>query len=738
VSALEAIAATRVLVLLLEDLHWSDVSTVDTLSALARRTQPARLLALGTFRADEARAAAHPIAVVAQELRLRGLATELGLGALTPSAVVEYLERRLPGGRLPQELASLLHERTGGNPLFLEKVVDSWVESGSVAQTDGSWVLEASIDELSANVPTTLRRLIEHQLERLPATDRELVEAGSVAGTEFAAAAVAAACGQDPREVESRLAELARQGRFVEEAGEAAWPDGTISGRFGFVHDLYAEIAYGQLLAGRRARLHHDLGRRLEAAYANRTDEVATELATHFVRARDADRGLAYLRLAAEQALSRKAYPEVVQHLSAALEIIASLPDSPERVEEELRLSVDLGNALLTTRGHAAPETREAYAHARELCASLGDGPRVLPVLYGLWNNAMVAANHVAAGELGESFLQLAELHNDDAVVVARRAVGWSRHVMGDLAAARSEFERVVSLYDPERHAELASTYGEDPGILANASLAESLWFLGYPDLASETSAGGLARARAENHPLTLAYALMSDAIVRQLRREPDAARERCETLAGVADTYAIPLYDAWASIVRGWADCELGEEAGIESMRAGLEAAEATGAVAFESYLLALLAEGYQRAGRAAESLETIDNALAFAGEKSERLYEAELRRLRGELLLVVPRPDEDAAEQGFRSAIELARSQQARSLELRAAVSLARLWRAQDKVADAREVLSNVFAWFDEGFDAPDLQQAAALLADLEGGLGGSRRGHAAHSPKASRRRT
>ena len=292
VEALEAISSLHPLLLVLEDLHWADVSTVDLLSSLARRTEPARLLLIATYRPEDAKASQHPVWDTAQELRLRSLASELEIQALTSRAVVDYLAGRFPENRLPIELSQVLHERTGGNPLFLARVVDSWLEQGSISAANGSWTLQASLDTLAVDVPTSVRQLIEHQVDALDNLSKELVEAASVAGADFATAAVAAASGRSDDEIEARCRELAHQGRFMRLLGETVWPDGTVSTRYGVTHDLYLEVVYSRVPPGRLARLHREIGARLEAGYGEQAREIASELAMHFVRGRDPDRAI--------------------------------------------------------------------------------------------------------------------------------------------------------------------------------------------------------------------------------------------------------------------------------------------------------------------------------------------------------------------------------------------------------------------------------------------------------------
>ena len=581
---------------------------------------------------------------------------------------------------------------------------------------DGDFVLSVSVAELSGVVPATLRQLIDRQLSELDADDRELVDAASVAGTECIAAAVAAACERPDEEVELRLTELARQGWFVV-LGEAVWPDTTVSTRLRFVHDLYSEISYAQLPPGRRARLHRSMAVRLESAFGTGAGEIAGELANHLVRGREPAKAIAYLNTAAQHALARGGHREAIEQIATALETLGELADSRERAERELSLRITLGNALLAERGYAAPETTETYARARELCTELGeDAPSFLPVLYGLWGIESIAGRYRSAHELAIAFLQLAEDHDDDAVVVAHRALAWSLILDGQLEAAREHLEEALRLFDPDRHGALVALYGEDPAVAASSTVALPLMLLGFPDQASRASVAAVARARALNHPLSLAYAYCNDALMHQLRLEHDDAAEAAEATRAVAGEFGIMLWEAWAACFTGWAASAGGAtDEAIAMIRDGIEAARATGAVAFLPHILALAAEADARAGNPESGLEALEDALALCDQNDERYYEAEIHRLRGELLLALEPPDEDRAEQALQRAFELAHTQGARMLELRAAVSLGRLWRDRRRSEQARELLAPLYGWFTEGLDTPDLRNAAALLAEL-----------------------
>jgi DNA-binding SARP family transcriptional activator/predicted ATPase len=714
IEGLDAIAAALPLVLVLEDLHWSDPSTIDLLEALARRREQARLLVLGTYRPDEAAAHQHPVHQLEQQLRVRGLCAEIAVGALSEEALEEYLAMRFRA-QPPQALARVLRERTGGNPLFVKTLLDSWFERGLLEH--GGSVSDRQLAVLAADMPETVRQLIEQMLDDVDDDDSELLVAASVAGTRFAAAAVAAACARAEEDVEQRCEAFARDARFLDRIGESIWPDGTISARYRFAHDLYQEVLYRGLSPARRARLHREVGQRLEQAYRDRAREIASELAAHYVRGHETERAIASLQLAAEQALARSGHREAIEHLTLGLAQLDLLPANRERAERELLLRITLGNALITARGYAAPETRETYAQARALAAQLGDAAtHLLPVLYGLWNNELVAGKHAAGYELASTFLQLAEQHADDAVVVARRAIGWSLFFLGRFEDARAHLEEIRASYDPARHGELIRTYGEDPGIAGASALALCQWFLGLADQAAATSSDAVERALAMNHPLSLVYALLIDAMRAQLGGDVALAAERAEAAGTAATDYGIPLFGAWATAVRGWAIGKTGDpEGGLAAIRTGLEEAAATGAAILHPYLLALLGEALAETNQVDEGLQALDDGLAVADANDERYFEPELHRLRGELLLR-RHHDPGAAEQAFHRAFEVATAHGSKPLALRAAVSGVRLAAAQGRAADGYGLLTGVYDSFTEGFEKPDLRAAREMLAQLD----------------------
>jgi predicted ATPase len=383
-EAVEVMASEIPLILWLEDLHWSDPSTVDWLGYLARRPGPARVLVLGSYR-PEALTRGHPLAAAKDELKVHGHCRDLAVARLEETAVGEYLARRFTAERAFAELAGMICERTGGNPMFVVSVADDLVRRAVLIERAGRWEVEGSPGLAQIAIPEDVRRMIGHELDGVRPDERRILEAASAAGVEFSAAAVAAAEQIGLDDVERRCAELARHASFLTSHGSDTWPDGTVAGRYGFRHALYQEVVYERMPAARRVELHHRIGERLEAGLRERAVEAATELAMHFERGRDPTRAIRYLRVAGEIATQRSAAREAVAHLTRALDLLRAQPDTPERAEQEVALQIALGGPLMAIKGRGAPEVERAYMRAQELCQQIGDTPQLFPVFWGLF-----------------------------------------------------------------------------------------------------------------------------------------------------------------------------------------------------------------------------------------------------------------------------------------------------------------------------------------------------------------
>jgi predicted ATPase/DNA-binding winged helix-turn-helix (wHTH) protein len=716
-EALDVLTTERPLVLVLEDLHWSDASTLAWLAYVARRPDPARLLLLGTYRPVDAIVRAHPIRTVMAELTQHQQGEELPLDYLSEGEVATYCRQRLREPALPAALAHVLHQRTRGHPLFLVTIVEEMRRQGLLHEEAAGWNVAEAVGALRGAVPQSLRHIIEQQLHQVRPEDQVLLEAASMAGRTFSAAAVAAAVNQATEDIEARLTVLAHHGQFIQACGLIAWPDGMVAAAYRFLHDLYCETLSDRVPPSRQQRWHLQIGARKETGYGVQASEIAAELAVHFEQGRDADRTLRYLQYAAENALRRSAHADAITHLTKALALLTALPVTPERAQRELVLQTTLGPALMATRGYAASEVESAYARARELCRQVGETPQLSQALWGLWYFYLVRAEFQTARELGEQLLHLAQRVQAPALLLlAHRVLGQTLAFLGEFSTAHVHLAREMTLYDLEQHRAFASLYGQDQGVICRSWEALTLWCLGYPDQALRRSREALTLAQELVHPFSLAYAMCFAGMLCQLRRDIQAAQERTTAAITLCTEQGFALYLARGIILQGWTMAEQGQRAaGLAQMRQGLVTYQGTGAEVFRPYYLAFLAEAYGKLGQAREGLTLLGEALAVVHKTGERFYEAEIYRLKGELLLGHSAENYGEAENCFQQALLLARHQRAKSPELRAAMSLSRLWQRQGKRAAAYDLLAPVYGWFTEGFDTSDLQEARALLEAL-----------------------
>ncbi len=527
---------------------------------------------------------------------------------------------------------------------------------------------------------------------------------------------------------------LARRRQFLDDRGLAEWPDGTVSGRYGFRHALYQEVLYRRIGSGRRVRLHRLIGAREEAGYGEQAYERAAELAMHFERGRDDRRAVRYLLRAAENAARRSGPREVIRLVTRGLALLTHLPDTPKRRRQELDLLLLLGPAVIVTQGWTSPEIERAYRRAYDLCQQLGETAQLFPVLFGLWLPALVRLEMQTAQGLAEELLILAQRLHDPALrLEAHWALGITVFYGGEFATVRDHMTHGIALYDPRQHQALAALYtGIDVGVNCRLYRAWVLWYLGYPAQALRCSEEALTLAQELEHAFTHAYALHFAARPHQCRQEGSITHAQAEASVTLCREHGFALYVALGTILRGWAVVAQGDSgAGITWMRQGLADYRAMGGVLTQTYWLALLAEAYGRDGQAEAGLTTVAEAPAAVDASGERFYAAELHRLQGELMLQArvqqrrqgkrsraTSPVHDPqleVEACFHQALTVARRQHARSLELRAALSLARLWQQQGKRAEAHQLLADIYGWFSEGFDTADLQEAQALLKDL-----------------------
>jgi len=542
-DALGALTIDQPLVLILEDLHWSDYSTLDLISYLSRQRQPAHLMLIGTYRTVELIVSGHPLKAVKQELLAKQQCEELPLEYLSEDAVAKYLSVRFPTNRFPARLAELIHERTEGNALFMVNAVDYLVAAGRIAEKEESWELVVEIEKVEVGVPDSIKQMIEKQIEHLDAEEQRTLEAASVAGAEFSTLAVVAGLGEDRAAVEARCDELARQRQLIQDCGIQVLPNGEAVSRYGFIHALYQNVLYERLPASKRIQLHRRIGERREEIYGERAGEIAAELAMHFERGSNYKQAIKYLHQAAHNANRRFAYQEAVLLARRGLELLERLADTAERAQQELWMNLTQGVALIATKGYAAPEVGGAYARARMLCHELGETPDVSEALWGLWTFYFVRAKLVTAREIAEDFLRLSErLPYPGLAMRGHLTMEVTCIRQGEFALGMEHFEKALSLYDPERHRDDVFLYAQNPGVVMRCHAAWALWFLGKPDQALNRSQEALTLARELSEPHGLAHALYFAAVLHHLRREARLAQERAEAAIAVSSEHGLVM----------------------------------------------------------------------------------------------------------------------------------------------------------------------------------------------------
>jgi serine/threonine protein kinase/predicted ATPase len=713
-AVLQEVSRLQPLVLFFDDLQWADASTVDLLAFVADRFETIRILIFATYRSSELRLEKHPFLHLQQGLQARGVCHEIPLQFLSRDEIEHYVALEFPDHGLPTDLLALIHAKTEGSPLFVVDLVRYLRDREVITLEQGRWVLAGSLPNIERDLPESVRGMIECKISQLSEDDRRLLVVASTQGYEFDSDVVANVLALDVGEVEDRLELLDRVYALVRLIEEREFPDRTLTLRYRFVHVLYQQHLYGSLRSTRKAHLSAAIAQALERFWGDQRAGVANELAVLYEAARDFGRAADCFRLAAQNTGQVFASQEALALAQRALAMTERLPDSRERRERELSILVVLGNGLIALSGWASSQVEQIYGRARELCEQLGNTQDELPVIYGLYAFSAASGKTRQSLKLGEQFLTLALRQEDPAVVVAHRAVALPSLLLGDPTQARAHFEQIAALYNPDQHRTLTWLYGLEPAV-AFTWLAWTLWLLGYPDQARTPAQEALRLSRAVSHAGSQASACIFTAIQHQYRREWQQVRGLAEAGTALAAEHGLAVWVAWGKILLGWTMAQEGQLTdGVNEMRRGLDACQSINHQILRPYFLCLLADTYRTAGRNEEGLSTLDEMQALVEKNEERFWEAELYRVRGELLLT-ERAALSEAEQCFHRAIDVAQSQKAKSLELRAAVSLARLWRSLNKRVEAHAKLADVYSWFTEGFDTLDLTEARILLDDL-----------------------
>jgi class 3 adenylate cyclase/predicted ATPase len=680
------------LIVIFEDLHWIDAGTQVFLNALVDRLATAHILLLLNYRPE-----------YRHNWSNKSSYAQLRLDPLGRESAEEMIVALVGDEAELQPLRRLIIEKTGSNPFFMEESVQILFDERTLVR-NGAIKLTKKLDAL--RIPPTVQAILAARIDRLPATEKDLLQTLAVIGKEFPLRLIRKITGALDDDLERMLHDL-QVGEFIYE--QPALPDV----EYIFKHSLTQEVAYNSVLNERRKPLHERTAQALESLFSDQLDDHLPDLARHYSRSGNTSKAIHYLRIAGEQAARRCAHEEAAGLFNSALEMLAGVPEGQERIRREVELRLALIGSLVVSKGYAAPEVDESTRRALELSNELGEPELHFTALMFTWAFHQVRRNLELASETSTKLIELAERTREPGMMVHANFAGGALAVFrGRLRAARARLERAVATdHSPP-------LYGtpQDPRVASLSFLSLTLWLLGYPTAAAEMNKEAIRRARDLGHPMSLAFALSYGAMLHLCRRDPEAALELADGAHSVAMEHGFPYWSALGSTYHGIAQAALGRiEEGIAETLAGIDSYRATGSALGAAAVMVGLVSSYLKAGLTEEAIRAAEQALSAIEQSGARMSEAELYRLKGEALLGGAAPFEAEAQACFDTAIMVAREQEAKSWELLATMSLARLLASQGRRDDARAMLSEIYNWFAEGFDTADLKDAKALLDQL-----------------------
>ncbi len=698
VAILLELAEQHPVLFILEDLHWTDPTTLAWLHLLLDQAPTASLLVLLTCRPSFQPRWSH-----------KSYLSEVTVHRVSPTQVEQIVTGMTEGKTFPPEVLQQIIAKTDGIPLFVEEITKAILESGALKEVDDHYELTGSLSTLA--IPTTLQDSLMARLDRL-VTAKGIAQIGAIIGRQFSYTLLQTVSQLDTSTLQRELERLV--------AAEIVYQRGLPpQASYLFKHALIQDAAYQSLLKSTRQQYHQRIAEVLATQVPETAEAQPELLAQHYTEAGLTEKAVPYWYQAGHSGIQRSAHVEAIAHLRQGLALLETLPETPQRLQREVDMLIALGASFIATQGYAAAEVEQTYLRAHHLCQHLENPQQRLPVLRGLWIYYCARPALQTAYTLSEQFLTLAQQAQDPVMLpAAHRAVGTTLFFLGATTEAHTHFAQGIALSDPQQHHVAVLLYGEDAGVVCRSFAAWALWCQGYPDQGLVRSQQAVTLARQMAHPFSLGFALGHAALLHACRRERRAAQERAEAAISLTTEQGFPFWMAWGALLRGWALAQQGQaQEGREQMTQGLMTYGATGAALVRPYFLALLAEADGTLGEPEAGLAVLTEALTLVETTGERWYEAEVYRLKGALLLQQHADHQAEAETCFHHAIEIARNQQAKSFELRAATSLARPWQRQGKREEAQQVLGDVYGWFTEGFDTADLQEAKALLAVLEG---------------------
>ncbi len=700
-TQIDMLSRQNPVLMILEDAHWADPTSLESVGHLIDRIGTMRVLLLLTFRPE-----------FEGPWIGRAHVTTLTLNRLGEHEARTMMEGIIGSSVLPDRIRKDIVERSDGIPLFLEEMTKAVLEAGSQMAAERTI---AAVPSPALGVPASLHASLIARLDRLGSQAKELAQIAAAIGREFSYALLATVVRQPETKLRSTLDRLIAAGLLFRH-------DLPPHATYLFKHALVRDAAYGTLLRDSRRALHIRIAEAIESKFPEIAESQPELLARHWTEAGLIEKAAGFWGKAGQRSLARSALAEATEQLKRALEQLATLPDTPVVRGERIDLQVALVNALMHLKGYAAPEPKAAVEQARyliERAEALGDVPKdyllLFSVLYGAWAASYVAFDSDVTLELAVRFAGLAEKQRQIVpLMIGHRLIGTSCLLSGQVAKAREHLDDAYALYDPLQHRPLATRFGQDVRVSILVYRALAQWMLGYPDAALADADHAIADARESGHAGTLMYAQFHTSLTNVLCANYAAASSQSNDAIRLAEQKGAALWNALATMQTGCVLAHSGDAVeGIEVMISGIDAYRSTGSRVYLPVFLSHLANAYAEVGQLDRAWSYIGEAISAVQETKERWYEPEIHRVAGEIALKLPKLGQSQAEKHFQSALNLARMQQARSWELRAAMSIAQLWLAQGMREQARDLLAPIYGWFTEGFDTHDLKQAKTFLA-------------------------
>jgi predicted ATPase len=702
----ETFAREKPVLMILEDAHWADPTTLEVFSGAVDRTPARRVLLVITFRPG-----VEPPWIGQPHV------TALTINRRTPRDVEAMIDRVAGNKPMPANIRREIIERTDGVPLFVEEMTKAVLEAESPSAAERT---AAAVPSPALAVPATLHASLMARLDRLGGPTKEVAQISAAVGREFSHVLLAAVMHKPEAELQSALNRLVAAGLLFR---QGVPPHAT----YLFKHALVQDAAYGTLLREPRRALHARIAKTLETNFADIAEAQPEILARHYTEAGLVEKASGLWGKAGQRSFGRSALVEAVEQLTRALDQIASLPTTPAQRREQIKLQVALINSLFHVKGFAAPETKAAVERARLLidqAEALGEPPEdpllLYSILYGFFVMNLLAFRGEICRDLATHFLTLAERQSATIpLLIGHRLMGVTLLCASDFVQSRAHLDRALALYDPAEHRSLTTRFGQDPGVTTLGWRAWTVWCLGYPEAALTDADRALKEAREIGQAATLMVALACTAVTHRLCGNYATASSLLDELVALANEKGAAYWKATRAVQQGEVFASMGNAiVAVDMITSGLAAQRSTGTTTFIPGFLSSLARAYADLGRSDDAWRSIDEAIAEKETSQERWREVEIWLRAGEIALLSPQRDAEKAETHFGHALAVARQQQAKSWELRAAMSLARLWRDQGKEREARELLAPVYGWFTEGFDTGDLKEAKTLLEELASG--------------------